>query len=184
MVLRGHVISELSPTDAGIWEGMNRISAMYLNVITSAFMIYYLPRLSEINNPVELRSEIFRCYKVVVPLLLGISILIFLLKHVILWILFTPEFYPMENLFGWQLTGDLFKMCSWLLSFLMVAKAMIGRFILTEVVFNLLYLSLAFLFMKINGIVGLTQGYLINYIIYTIVMVFMFRNIVVAKNQA
>lgn len=184
MLLRGYVISELSATDAGIWEGMNRISGMYLSVITSAFSIYYLPRLSEITNPIELRYEIFRCYKVVVPMLLGISIIVFLLKHFILWFLFTPEFYPMESLFGWQLAGDIFKMCSWLLSFLMVAKAMIGKFIITEVAFNLSYLALAFFFMKISGIVGLTQGYLVAYLLYTIVMVIMFRNIVLVKNKA
>ncbi len=184
MLLRGYVISELSATDAGVWEGMNRISNMYLSVVTSAFSIYYLPRMSEITDPIELRSEIFRCYKVVVPLLLGISVLIFLSKHVILWVLFTPEFYPMESLFGWQLAGDMFKMCSWLLSFLMVAKAMTGKFILTEIISNFTYISLAFLFMRINGIVGLTQGYLVNYVLYTIVMVIMFRRIIIVKKTA
>lgn len=181
MLLRGYVISELSPTDAGIWEGMNRISSMYLSVITSAFSIYYLPRLSEITDAAGLRHEIFRCYKVVVPMLLGISFVIFLLKHFILWFLFTPEFYPMESLFGWQLAGDIFKMCSWLLSFLMVAKAMTSKFIITEVAFNLLYLTMAFLFMKMNGVVGLTQGYLITYIAYSILMICLFRNIILAK---
>ena len=184
MLLRGYVISELSPTDAGIWEGMNRISSMYLSVITSAFSIYYLPRLSEITDAAELRHEIFRCYKVVVPMLLGISFVIFLLKHFILWFLFTPEFYPMESLFGWQLAGDIFKMCSWLLSFLMVAKAMTSKFIITEVGFNLLYLTMAFLCMKLNGVVGLTQGYLIAYVVYSIVMIILFRNIILAKNKA
>lgn len=183
MLLRGYVMSELSPTDAGIWEGMNRISNMYLSVITSAFSIYYLPRLSEILNPEELRSEIIRCYKVILPMLLGISVLIFLLKHIVLWVLFTPDFYPMENLFGWQLAGDMFKMCSWLLSYLMVAKAMTGKFIIIEIIFNLSYLALAFLFMKLNGIVGLIQGYLINYILYFIVMIFMFRNVLVLNNR-
>ena len=183
MLLRGYVMSELSPTDAGIWEGMNRISSMYLSVITSAFSIYYLPRLSEILNPEELRSEIIRCYKVILPMLLGISFLIFLLKHIVLWVLFTPDFYPMENMFGWQLAGDMFKMCSWLLSYLMVAKAMTGKFIITEIIFNLSYLALAFLFMKLNGIVGLIQGYLINYILYFIVMIFMFRNVLVLNNR-
>ena len=183
MLLRGYVISELSPTDAGIWEGMNRISNMYLSVITSAFAIYYLPRLSEISNPIELRCEIFRCYKAIVPILLGISVFIFLLKHFIIKILFTPEFYPMESLFGWQLAGDMFKMCSWLLSYLMVAKAMTGKFVITEVAFNLSYLVLAFLFMRINGIVGLTQGYLIAYIMYTVVMIIMFRDVIVVKRN-
>lgn len=178
MLLRGYVISELSTNDAGIWEGMNRISNMYLSVITSAFSIYYLPRLSEITNPVELRGEIIRCYKVVVPMLLGISVIIFLMKRIILWVLFSPEFYPMESLFGWQLAGDMFKMCSWLLAFLMVAKAKTLMFISSEVVFALINLSISFLFLRINGIVGLTQGYLITYIIYMITMVVLFKNII------
>ena len=90
----------------------------------------------------------------------------------------------MESLFGWQLKGDIFKMCSWLLSFLMVAKAMTGKFIITEVAFNLSYIALAFLFVKMSGIVGLTQGYLVAYIMYTIVMVIMFRNIILVKNES
>lgn len=184
MLLRGYVISELSPTDAGIWEGMNRISNMYLSVITSAFSIYYLPRLSEITNPIELRSEIFRCYKVIVPMLFGISVFIFLLKHLVIRTLFTPEFFPMESLFGWQLIGDMFKMCSWLLSYLMIAKAMTSKFVFTEIVFNILYLAFAFIFMRFNGIVGLTQGYLVNYVVYTIAMILVFRNVIILKRKA
>lgn len=183
MLLRGYVISEISAAEAGIWEGMNRISQMYLSVITTAFSIYYLPRLSEIQDNKELHNELFRCYKFIIPMLLLIGSIIFLLRHFILWLLFTPAFYPMENLFIWQLIGDFFKMCSWLLSYLMVAKAMTDKFIVTEIIFNLSYLALAFLFMKLNGIVGLIQGYLINYILYFIVMIFMFRNVLVLNNR-
>lgn len=181
MFLRGYVISELSATEAGIWEGMNRISNMYLSIITSAFSIYYLPRLSEITNPKELHNEIFRCYKVIIPMLFCISAGIFLFKHIILLILFTPEFYPMENLFGWQLFGDMLKMFSWMLSYLMVAKARTKLFITTEIVFDISYLCLSFCLMKVNGIVGLTQGYMVNYLLYLIVMIFLFRDIIRVK---
>lgn len=184
MILRGYVISEISTSDAGIWEGMNRISGTYLSVITTAFSVYYLPRLSELTNNIELRNEILKCYKFVIPMLLAIGATIFLLRDFIIWFLFTSEFYPMSRLFGWQLAGDMFKMCSWLLSYLMVAKAMTKIFVVTEIAFNLSYLALAFLLMKINGIVGLTQGYLIAYIIYLIVMTIIFRNIIIVKKHA
>ena len=46
LLLRGNVISQLSLEQAGWWEGMNRISNMYLMVITTSFSVYYLPRLS------------------------------------------------------------------------------------------------------------------------------------------
>ena len=131
MLLRGYVISEISMTEAGWWEAMNRISNVYLMVITTSFSIYYLPRLSEIKEISELRYEIFKCYKVIIPILLSGLTLVYLLRHFVVMILFSPDFYPMESLFIWQLLGDFFKISSWLLAFLMVAKSMTKTFIAT-----------------------------------------------------
>lgn len=181
MILRGYVISGISATDAGIWEGMNRISAMYLSVITTAFSIYYLPRLSEISDPRELHLEIFRCYKAILPILLVISVIVYFGRHFVLWMLFTPEFYPMEELFGWQLIGDFFKISGWLLAYIMVAKAKTVLFISTELLFTFMYVLFALLFVNVNGIVGLVQGYLCNYIIYLLMMAIIFRNILAVK---
>ena len=181
--LRSYVITKISAADAGIWEGMNSISAMYLGVITTAFSIYYLPRLSEIKDNKELHKEIFRCYKVFVPMLLGMCLMIYLLRHFVIRLLFTPEFDTMEGLFIWQLVGDFFKICSWMLAYIMVAKAMTKSYIVTEMAFGLLYLVMSFLFMQLNGIVGLVQGYLLNYIIYMVAMIIMFRSIILVKKN-
>ncbi|WP_290381704.1 O-antigen translocase, partial [uncultured Muribaculum sp.] len=140
MLLRGYVISEISITEAGWWEGMNRISNMYLMVITSSFSVYYLPRLSEISDRIELRHEIFKCYKVIVPLLLAGFTVIYFLRFFIVKLLFTHEFMPMTQLFIWQMAGDFFKICSWLLAFLMVAKSMTKAYISTEIIFTLSYI--------------------------------------------
>ena len=179
LLLRGYVISNISAVQAGLWEGMNRISFMYLNVITTAFTVYYLPRLSEISNPHELNHEIMKCYKVILPILLCISLSIYLLRHFILWLLFSPEFYDMESLFGWQLTGDFFKISSWLLSFVMVAKAKMKLFVISEIIFNSSYIVLCFLFLDSNGVVGLNQGYLCNYILYFVAMFVIYRKFLI-----
>ena len=181
MLLRGYVISEISMTEAGWWEAMNRISNVYLMVITTSFSIYYLPRLSEIKEISELRYEIFKCYKVIIPILLSGLTLVYLLRHFVVMILFSPDFYPMESLFIWQLLGDFFKISSWLLAFLMVAKSMTKTFIATEVVFSGLYVVLGYLFMNLNGVVGITQAYFVNYVIYTVCMVVIFRKIIVYR---
>lgn len=177
MLLRGYVISEISATEAGWWEAMNRISNMYLMVITTSFSVYYLPRLSELSDKKELRNEIFRSYKVIIPCLLAGLTIVYLLRHFVIKLLFTTEFLPMENLFIWQLGGDLFKIASWLLSYLMVAKAMTKWFITTEVSFTFLFVGLGFMFMYINGVVGITQAYLINSIAYLSMMIFIFRKL-------
>ncbi len=178
MLLRGYVISEISPVEAGWWEGMNRISAAYLSVITTSFSVYYLPRLSEIVDRLELRREIFKAYKVIIPMMIGGFSLIYLFREFVIRLLYSPDFLPMENLFLWQLLGDFFKICSWLLAFQMVAKSKTKLFISTEIIFALLFVGLSFIFMHFNGVVGITQGYLVNYILYTICMMVAFRKVI------
>lgn len=175
MLLRGYVMAEISPIEAGWWEGMQRISNMYLMVITTSFSVYYLPRLSEITDAKELRHEIIKSYKVIVPiLLLGFS-LIYIMRFFVIKLLFTPDFMPMSHLFAWQLAGDFFKICSWLIAYLMVAKAMLKMFIITEIIFSVNRLVISLLLVNINGIIGLTQGYLIDYILYMVVILIALR---------
>lgn len=178
MILRGYVMKEISPVEAGWWEGMNRISNMYLMVITSSFSVYYLPRLSEIKDRLELRHEIFKAYKAIIPLLLAGFAIIYLLRFFIIRLLFTPEFLPMSQLFAWQMAGDFFKICSWLLAFLMIAKAMTKKYVFTEILFSVSWLCLGFLFINLNGVVGLCQGYLINYILYFSLMLVFFHKVI------
>lgn len=177
IILRGYVISEISPVEAGWWEGMNRLSNMYLMIVTSSFSVYYLPRLSEISDKRELRNEILKAYKIIIPLLLlGLS-LVYFLRFLVIQILFTPEFYPMEQLFIWQLLGDFFKISSWILAFLMIAKSMARVFVTTEILFAIAFIAMGFLFVHWNGVVGLTQAYMCNCIMYFLTMAFVFRKI-------
>lgn len=178
LFLRSYVISSISLTEAGWWEAMNRISTMYLMVITSSFGVYYLPRLSEIKNDVELRKEIFKAYKLILPILIIGFLIIYFLRFFIVKLLFTDDFLPMTNLFVWQLIGDFFKIASWLLAFLMVAKAMTRQFIITEIIFSVLMIFMGMWFVNFNGIVGVTQAYMLNYFTYMIVMLVMFRGLI------
>jgi len=178
LFIRSHVIAQLSATEAGWWEGMNRISGMYLMVITSSFGVYYLPRLSEIKSKHELRKEIFTAYKIIIPILIISFIAIYAFRDLIIRILFTSDFYPMRNLFVWQLIGDLFKISSWLLAFLMVAKSSTRLYIITEILFSMLFVGLSVLFIQYYQLVGITMAYMIMYFIYFIAMLVIFKNLI------
>jgi PST family polysaccharide transporter len=89
----------------------------------------------------------------------------------------------MRDLFFWQLIGDFFKITSWLLAFLMIAKSMTKEFIITEIGSSLLFVSLALFLVNRNGIIGITQAYFINYIIYAFTMSIMFRKTIFYNNR-
>jgi PST family polysaccharide transporter len=81
----------------------------------------------------------------------------------------------MKPLFTFQLLGDFFKIGSWLLAFLMLAKAMTRVFIVTEVLFASSFVILSYFFMDHYGIVGATYSFCINYALYWILMAFIMR---------
>lgn len=182
MLMRGYVISEISAVEAGWWEGMNRISNMYLSVITSSLGVYYLPRMSELSNIREWRAEIVKAYKLVIPLMLCGFLVVYFIRLWVIQLLFTPDFYPMENMFSWQLVGDFLKICSWLLAYNLLAKSMIKLYVFSEILFVASKVALSFLFMHWNGTIGLVQAYFVNYILYLLFMLYVFRKQLFSKS--
>ena len=175
LIIREYIGENLGWDSAGYWQGIWYISTMYLMLVTTTLGVYYLPRLSEIQDNKELRKEIFSGYKIIMPIVILASLIIFLLKEYVILIAFSKDFMPMMELFAWQLMGDVIKIASWLLAYLMLAKAMTKVFIYTEVLFSALFVGLSILFVDKFGLVGITYAYALNYLLYLVMMIFIFR---------
>lgn len=178
MVVRGFIIGRFSMDSAGYWEGMNRISGLYLIFFTTSFSVYYLPKLSEIKESARLKQEILDVYKIVTPIIACSLLLIYILKDFLITLLFTKEFYPMKDLFAWQLAGDFFKVMSWILAFVMVAKSMTKLYIITEIMFAVIFVGLSMIFITYFGVIGATHSYCLTYFLYFIAMAVIFRKII------
>lgn len=170
MIIRTDIVKHISLDSAGWWDALNRLSGVYLLIITTAFSAYYLPRLSEIREAGEMKAELRMAYKYIIPILaLGLGA-IFFTKHIIIKLLFSPVFQPMEQLFSYQLIGDFFKMSSWVIAFLMITKTQFRIFIFSEIFFSLSLVLLNHYFMKNYGINGTSFAYMVNYIMYFMFM--------------
>jgi len=181
LVVRGYISRHESIHDAGLWEGINRVSNMYLMVFATSLSVYYLPRLTELNTRKELRREVFSVYKLVIPLLLIFSVILFTGRDIIINVLFTHEFAEMRNLFTYQVLGDFFKLSSWVLAYMLIAKSMTKTYILMEFVSSLSQAGLSLLFINFYGTEGATIGYAAGHFIYLLCMVFIFRKIIFLK---
>lgn len=175
LYIRNYIGENLSWNDAGYWQGIWYISSMYLMVITTSLSVYYLPRISEITDTKELRNEIFYGYKIIIPISILLALLIFLLKDYVILIAFSKDFTPMIELFKWQLIGDVIKMASWLLGYITLAKAMTKTFIFLEVFGSLSFVLLSIYLIDYYGLVGITYAFCINYLIYFIILIIIFR---------
>ncbi|MDL5167693.1 O-antigen translocase [Proteus faecis] len=165
-IIRKYITINISLTEAGIWQGMSYISTTYLFIITTALGIYYLPRLSELMDISSLKKEIIKGYIIIIPMIIFIGSLIFGLKDIIIQLLFSKDFFPMRNFFIYQILGDIIKIMGWLLSYIMLAKAMTKYFIISEIIFFISYTSLSILFINQSGTIGAIYAYITSYILY------------------
>ncbi|WP_340609348.1 O-antigen translocase [Xenorhabdus bharatensis] len=172
LIIRNYLGSTVGWNQAGYWQGIFYISSTYLIVITTALSTYYLPRLSEIDNNSELIREIKNGYKLIIPIAIGCALLIFSLRDQIIELLFTNDFIEMRSLFLWQLIGDIFKIASWLLSYIMLAKAMTKIFIFTEIIFGILFLIASYYLVDKYGLIGMSYAYFMQYFMYFLCMVY------------
>lgn len=170
IAIRGYIQQAYGVNYAGYWDAINKISTIYLTLATTTLSLYYLPRISEIQDKHELRKEIWSCFKVVVPLTAFASCAIFIFRHQIVSLLFTPDFMPMTSLMAWQALGDVVKIASWLFAYVVIGKARSGLFIGTEILFSGSLYVLTKVCSQAIGVDGLSAAYAINYILYFAVM--------------
>ena len=178
ILIRSYITDEFDMQYAGYWEAMIRLSGAYLMLVTTTLSVYYLPRLSELKDIESIKKEVYTGYKFIFPIALVGSLLVYLLKDLIIGILFTKEFLPMRELFLWQMIGDSLKIGSWILAYLMLSKSMTKLFILTEVIFSLSLVILTIFFTKIFGFEGASLAYSVNYGLYWLIMsLLVFKNL-------
>ncbi len=153
----------------GLLQGVWRLSDLYLGIFVSMFSMYYLPRFAEIKGASELRHEIGRGLLYIVPSVALISAAIYLLRDLLIAVIFTHEFLPMRDLFAWQMIGNVFRMASWLFGYVLVAKASPLLFAAIEISTGGVWVAFAYWFVPKGGAVGAVQSYVATYTFYLII---------------
>lgn len=172
--IRSYIIDNVGVEEAGYWEAMNRISKYYLMFVSTLLTLYILPRFAEIDNIKDFRKEVFNFYKTIIPVF-GLGLLaIYLLRHIIVLVVLTEEFTPVEDLFLWQLLGDFVKVLSIVIAYQFLAKRMFWHYIVTEAfsVITLYYTS-QYLIDEF-GLVGANMAHFITYVLYYAIILLIF----------
>lgn len=170
LIVRNILVDRFSLAHAGYWDAMWRISAIYLTLITTTLTLYYLPRIAEIRDWDELSSELRSVLRLVIPTVAALALALFLARGLVIALLFSPRFAPMEELFAWQLAGDVMKVTAWLFAFLMVGRGLIVEFIVTEVMAAVIFAGATLILTRWMGFRGVAAAHCLNYAVYLVVV--------------
>lgn len=166
IMMRNLLAAKYSWDDVGLWAGVSTISDAYLQFITASFSVYLLPTLSRLQHKSEISAEIIKALKFVLPAVAVASFAVWLLRDFAIWLLFSEKFTGMRDLFAWQLVGDVLKVGAYVFGYLVIAKAALRFYILTEVSQFILLMGFSHWLIPEHGAVGATQAYMATYIVY------------------
>ena len=166
IVVRNILAERFSWEQVGYWQAVTKVSEAYLLFITMAISVYYLPKLSAVSEKNAFLNEIKMAYKILVPLVVVSAVVIFCFRDLLTALLFSERFSGALHLYAPQLIGDVVKIMSFILSFIMLAKAMTRTFLASEVIFGVTYVLWVLWLTSVYGLIGAMYAFVINYLFY------------------
>ena len=148
-----------------------KISSIYLTAVLSAMGSDYFPRLSAVHEDNKEVSRLVNEQTEMALLVSGpIIILMIGFLPVIIPLLYSDKFNQAVLILQWQLFGDLFKVISFPLAFIILAKAKGSIYIVTEglgllVYFLFIYVGWDYVGLEITG-----MAFLLNYVFYLLIV--------------
>ena len=163
LLMRDALVVQLGATSAGYWQAALRLSDMYMLVLTTAVTMYLMPHLASIKDERAFGRELAVTVLRVSGLTALGALAVYLLRDLVIAIVFTRQFYPVGDLLDLLFLGNVFKMASWPLRMALVIKLRAKWYILVEIAVALLQIALTHWWLPSMGVRGATAAYAAAY---------------------
>lgn len=156
-------------SQVGLYTAGFAIINTYVGLIFTAMGTDYYPRLSEIAHNNELCKQTINKQAEIALLILAPILMLFLvfIQWVVI-ILYSYKFIAVDSLIHWAALGMLFKVTSWAISMVLLAKGASKLFFLNELIACIYMLVLNILGYHFMGLTGLGVSFFVGYLLYLI----------------
>lgn len=167
MIIRHVLIDSAGYTSAGIWQGAIKLSGAYLGFFTVFLAYYFVPTISRLDDRKTI-GRITLKYLILMAMLFSVGAAVFYMgRNFLIPLILADSFNSLGDVVIFQLLGDLFRVSSYVIGFVAVAKAATKIYIAAELVQNGLFLLLSMLMLHLYGdIRAVMIAYAVSYIIY------------------
>lgn len=160
-----------STEQVGFYQAGYTLINKYTGLILTALGMEYYPRLSKVaDSRLRLRAFVSQEINVAIAVMAPVVALFILLRELVVWILYTPEFNVILTFVSWGMVGTIFRTLSWCLAFTILAKGDGKTYLWTEVASAIINLVLNIVFYRWWGLTGLGVAFLVSYLLYTIIV--------------
>jgi PST family polysaccharide transporter len=167
LLVRALVQSELGLASVGHFQAAWVLSITYLSFVLSAMGTDYYPRLTAAMEQPELANRLVNEQTEVALLLAGPVLLLMLgAAPWVLQLLYSSEFKEAAAVLRWQILGDVLKVASWPMGYLLLASGDGRTFAITEVTVTAVLLSFAWIGIPLLGLEAAGIAVLGMYVVY------------------
>lgn len=165
------IVLQLATTaDVGLYRAAAAISVGYLSFFLAALTQDYLPRLAREPDGAGLRVLVERRMRLMMALGAPLVLVLLGMGPWLLELLYTREFVPAFGVLKWQLVGDLVRIPAWVLSFVLLARARTGRYLVVELVGGVSVVLACTAGLALIGLEGAGAGYAAAQLAYFVVV--------------
>lgn len=167
LAARTLVQRELGPEALGHFQAAWTIGMTYLGFVLGAMSTDYYPRLTAAINDTEAARRLVN-EQTEVALLLCAPVLLALLGFApwVIRLLYSVEFGPAVEILRWQLLGDVLKVMSWPLGFILLAAGAGKTFVVTESLGMSVFVLGVFVGLPLIGVAATGVAFLALYVAY------------------
>ena len=155
----------------GYYQAGFTLMNKYVGLIFTAMAMEYYPRLSGVCNDRKQMSYYIRQQNEVMQLMLAPIIALFIVLHpLMVRILYTSDFYAINNYLLCAIQGIPFKALSWSIGFVLLAKGSGKLYLITEFLSDIITFILNVIGYHYWGLAGVGASYTIGFIIYLVII--------------
>lgn len=168
-LLRSFIRLEGGTVAVGFFQAGFVLMNSYVGLIFNAMGTDFYPRLANVNMDNNRCCQVINEQGIVASCLLAPILVLFVIYFpIIISILYTKDFQCIESYIMWASLGMVFRLSSWLISFMFLAKGVSKLFILNETLAKIYFFLFNIIGYKYGGLEGLGIAFAVSYVIYTI----------------
>lgn len=171
LVVRSIVLEELGLDATGHFQAAWAISMTYIGFILGAMSADYYPRLTGVIKEHHKAGQLVNEQTEIALLLAGpVLIAMVAFSPIVIQLLFAESFAPASEVLRWQVLGDILKIVSWPMGFILLALGRGGIFLGTEFTWNAVYLASISIGIGQFGLMIVGVSFLVAYTAYWILL--------------
>jgi O-antigen/teichoic acid export membrane protein len=165
------IIEHLGMASAGYFQAAWGFVVFYIDFILTAMGVDFYPHLTSRIHDRKAANQLVNEQTEVALLLGGPLILgMILFAPALLFLFYSAKFGAATKLLRWLLLGNILKIISWPMGYLVIAHARAKTFVFVEIVWGSTYLGLMYLGIRYVGINAVGYAFVGSYLTYTAVV--------------